>query len=102
MNVVLRIVRRLPTVLSAECYPYESTRLRAVAFVHVDPAAAGDGNDVPTLAAEQSVALAPVVCGEARETWMLMAHPDGLERCIERLRESGSLLDLTVTVLPIE
>ena len=60
------------------------------------PSRAGD---LAKIATAESVAFAPVVCDRAHETWMLMAGPAEVGRCIDRLRLAGALLDTTVTII---
>ena len=102
MNVLLRAIRRLPTVISAECYPYDSPKLRAVAFARVNPRLVPEGDGLPAVASEEAVTFAPIVCNDESETWILMAPPRQVTHCLERLQEFGALLDVSVTIIPVE
>jgi len=101
MNTLLRATGRLDNVTSVTHHPYDSEALRAVAFVHVDPQGLSHDQQLPAIADAESVTFAPVLCDEQHETWILMAHPGSLERCLGRLRESGSLIDATITIIPV-
>jgi len=97
-----RTLGRLANVVAIACHPFDSPKLRAVALAHVDPRVAARGAGLAEVATEESVAFAPVLCDDDHETWTLMAPPAQVERCLERLREAGALLDVTMTVIPVE
>ncbi|HUT60507.1 MAG TPA: hypothetical protein VNA25_21905 [Phycisphaerae bacterium] len=102
MNELLRAVRRLPTVLSCECFPYDSDKLRAVAFAHVDPRRLSGGAGVPEMAAAESVAFAPIACDDEHETWVLMSTPREVSECLAHLKAAGALLEVSMTIIPVE
>ncbi|NIA20457.1 MAG: hypothetical protein GWP05_00470 [Anaerolineaceae bacterium] len=102
MNALLRTVRRLPTVISAEWYAYDSPKLRAVAFARVDPHLVDEGEGLPGVASEEAVTFAPIICSDDSETWILMAPPNQVAHCLERLRTSGALVEVSVTIIPVE
>ncbi|MBN2583720.1 MAG: hypothetical protein JXL80_11695 [Planctomycetes bacterium] len=102
MKGLLRTMRRLPTVVSCECYPYDSPHLRAVAFAHVDPRRVPDGAGLPAVATEEAVTFAPIVCEDEHETWVLMSTPDHVAACLDRLTSAGALLDVSVTIIPVD
>ena len=101
MHTVLRTMGRLDNVTSVTPHPYDSDMLRAVAFVHVDPRALSDVQQLPAIADGESVTFAPVLCDDEDETWILMAHPSRLESCLARLRDADALIDATITIIPV-
>ena len=99
-NTLLRAMRRLDSVIWAECYEYDSPSLRAVAFAHVDGRVMDDAG-VAAIASETEVISSPIVSDDGHKTWVLLAEPIALERCLERLGDTGALLHVTATVMPI-
>ena len=101
MTALLRAMGRLDNVTSVTPHRYDSDTLRAVAFVHVDPQALDDEQQLPAIADAESVVFAPVLCDDEDETWILMAHPSRLEKCLARLRDAEALIDATITIIPV-
>ncbi len=100
MKSLLRVMRRLACVISAECVAYDSPLLRAIALVQVDRQEPGGAADVPAVAAEKSVAATSIVGEGRQETWILMGLPSDVEACIQRLRQAGIVRRTTMTVMP--
>ena len=101
-DLLLRAMGRLASVISLQCYDYDSPCLRAVAFAHVDPRKVPRQETVPSLAAEESVSFAPIDCEDAHETWVLIASPAQVEHCLQRLRRCDALLRTTMTIIPVD
>ena len=97
-----RTLGRLASVISVECHSCDSPKLRAVVFAHVDPRAMPADTSLAEIATAESVAFSPVICDDDHETWILMAGPASVDRCVEKLRATGALLDTTVTIIPVE
>lgn len=101
-NELLRTIRRLAKVISVECYNGDSPTLRAVAFAHVSQQEGDVQVDLASVATEESVVFSPVIFEDKHQTWILMATPSHLQHCLDRLQDAKILLDVTVTIIPVE
>jgi acetolactate synthase small subunit len=93
-DMLLRVVKRLSTVLQVDCYPYSSSVLRAIAVVRVSSA-----TDINWEASDVQMEI--VSKDTDSQTMLLTGGTPAVEQWVETLRERNTLLDVAMSVMAV-